>query len=106
MLTMLPLPRSTIDGRTARQVWNAAVRSVRDDLVPLRRVDLQERPDLRPSGVVDEAVDPAEPLDHALDQPFGLRRRRPRSASKACAVGAERRGPAPAVACAASGALR
>ena len=54
-------------------MWNAAVRSVRDDLVPLRRVDLQERPDLRPSGVVDEAVDPAEPLDHALDQPFGLR---------------------------------
>ena len=29
MLTIVPLPRSTIDGSTARQVWKAAVRSVR-----------------------------------------------------------------------------
>ena len=28
MLTIEPLPRSTIDGSAARQVWNAAVRSV------------------------------------------------------------------------------
>ena len=29
MLTMVPPPRSSIDGSAARQVWNAAVRSVR-----------------------------------------------------------------------------
>ena len=68
MLTIAPLPRSTIDGSAARQVWNAAVRSVRDDLVPLRRLDLEERPDQRPPGVVDEAVDPPEPLDDPLDE--------------------------------------
>ena len=49
MLTMDPLPRSSIDGRTARVVWNAAVRSVREDVVPVLGRDVQERPDERPA---------------------------------------------------------
>ena len=65
MLTIEPLPRSTIDGSTARQVWNAAVRSVAMTSSQSAGVDLEERPDLRPAGVVDEAVDPAEALDDA-----------------------------------------
>ena len=46
-------------------MWNAARQVGADDLVPLRRLDLEERPDLRLAGVVDEAVDAAEPLDDA-----------------------------------------
>ena len=62
-LTMEPPPRSTIDGSAARQVWNAAVRSVRDDRVPLVRLDRRNGADLGPAGVVDEPVDPPEALD-------------------------------------------
>ena len=54
-------------------MWKAAVRSVRDDGVPVGRVDLEERPDLRQAGVVDEPVDATEPLDDALDEGLRLR---------------------------------
>ena len=95
MLTMPPPPRSTIDGSAARQVWKAAVRSVRDHRVPLGRLDLEERPDLGPPGVVDEAVDAPEAIDDGGDEALGLvavgevggeasrRRRRPRARARA-----------------------
>ena len=37
-----------------------------------RRLDLEERPDLGQAGVVDEAVETTEPLDHPADQLLGL----------------------------------
>ena len=71
-LTIEPLPRSTIDGSAARQVWYAARQVGRDDRVPLVRLELEEAADLGPAGVVDEPVDPPEALDRLLDQALGL----------------------------------
>ena len=85
MFTIEPLPRSTIDGSAARQVWNAAVRSVADDGVPLVGRGLEERPDQRQAGVVDEAVDAPEALDDALDEAPRPGRRSAMSAAKASA---------------------
>ena len=72
MLTIVPLPRSTMDGSTAWHVWNAAVRSVPITSSHCVGLDLQERADLRQAGVVDQPVDPPEVLDHPRDQPSGL----------------------------------
>ena len=76
-------PRRDVDDRAAaaldhrRQRRAAGVERRRqvgpDDRVPFGRLDLEERPDLRQAGVVDEAVDPPEALDDALDEPLGLR---------------------------------
>ena len=73
MLTIVPLPRSTIEGRTARQVWNAPVRSVADDRVPVGRLGLEERPDQGQPGVVDQTVHAPEPADDLLDESCRLR---------------------------------
>jgi hypothetical protein len=43
-----------------------------DDLVPVGGLDLEERADQRPSGVVDQPVHAAEALDDLLDQPLRL----------------------------------
>ena len=78
----LAQPRGDVDDRPAaaldhrRQRRAAGVEGGgevgRDDLVPLGRLDLEERPDLRPPGVVDEAVDAPEAVDDLLDQRLRL----------------------------------
>ena len=72
MLTMDPSPRSTIDGSTARQVWNAAVRSVA--MISSHSAGSISRNGptcVRPAFGSDEAVDAPEALDDGGDQRLG-----------------------------------
>ena len=78
----LAQPRGDVDDRAAapldhrRQDGPTGVEGGRqvgpDDRVPVGRVDLEERPDQRQPGVVDQAVDAPEALDDPLDQRLGL----------------------------------
>jgi hypothetical protein len=40
----------------------------RKDVIPVGRVELEERPDLGPAGVVHEAVDSPEAVDDGADE--------------------------------------
>ena len=69
---MDPLPRSIMPGRTARQVWNDAVRSVRR--ISSHTAGVMSRNGLtwRPPGVVDEGIDPSEDVDDLGDEALRL----------------------------------
>src|SRR5207244_9787629 len=73
-------PRCDVDDRAAPLLDHRRQRSATcmeggrqvraDDVLPFGRVDLEERSDLRSSGVVDEAVQSPEAIDDARDEAF------------------------------------